>query len=1197
MTTKTTTKDFSSQARRFEHTKAFLDLISLPGEVREIRIIGAKDRPSSTYTYTLSGYYDEPEAMALESSKNAERGKAVYFTLNSVEPELLARADKTLVPKPEATTEDRDILARRLLLFDFDAKRKSNIPSSDDEHQAALDRTREARDLLRERGWPEPVFADSGNGGHLLYRIDLPAEDGGIVQGCLKALGAMLDDDVVQVDQTVFNPARICKLYGTMAKKGTGSKKRPHRYSMVLEAPGVLEVVPGDALEALAALAPEDEPKATTAKSSQRNGNGSSRNGSSKAWTEDAVEAWLADKGLTHKPRRAYKGGSKWVLDVCPLDSSHTDKSAVVTIDAAGVVGFRCQHNSCLGSGWVDVRRMLDADYRQKQDDYRERIEHGADVASNLMNKAKKRNEEAPGALPGLLEQAVQLLYGLVEAEEEPLELTPKQRKALYRAGGDERLFQDGKAIPAGRIRGNVKRLVESFSAEVEAAGAPSSVEIEEEEQARKAAIAAWKAIQKTQVKAEVKKVKAEAGAKRQEKRADPCIERLNRIFAGVQLKGDSKGFTGTPPTPVPGEQGLEAKPSPEVAWYLQSHLHLMTHTNRLWLYRNGRYQDQGERLVRHGVQWIDESCAHSKRANEVVYWLENENFADPAKVDTSILVNVQNGLLDPMTGKLHPHTPEHLSTIQLPVSWDPEAYNERADQFLQEVLPDDGGQTRAALEEALGYILLPDCRFEKAVMLTGSGGNGKSVFLVWLQAMLGAGNVSNIRLQDLSHNFRPAGLVGKLANIFADLPKDALKETDGFKMLVSGDTLTVEEKYKQPFSFSNRAKLLFSANEMPRSPDRTPAFWRRWIVVPFPNAFKPGTDRKPDPQLKRKLTEDPTALSYLLRLAVEGLQRLLRTGRFTESAELQSAIREYQLDSDPLARWLSEETTFDADAETPKDALWTGFKDWLLERGHVGTPALNTFVKDVRTALAGVVTETRPRTLEAGRQRCFKGIRFLTELEKQERLDEEEKAANADEYGAGPRWSKGGPGGPLVDQAGNADEYGAGPGGPGGPGKTSLSRAEKTKHKVESSTAKGSSDTSKNFPSVKVVSLRQPGPRGPAPMNTGLRPGPEDGPTWTTWTKADATWTRADEYGLEMEPGCLKATIQGFAYQEVADSKTGSIGIGRLRERLLEVLPELGGLPDRKAIEAALEGSGLVVRGDSVLFEVTKATTYEEIF
>ena len=81
------------------------------------------------------------------------------------------------------------------------------------------------------------------------------------------------------------------------------------------------------------------------------------------------------------------------------------------------------------------------------------------------------------------------------------------------------------------------------------------------------------------------------------------------------------------------------------------------------------------------------------------------------------------------------------------------------------------------------------------------------------------------------------------------------------------------------------------------------------------------------------------------------------------------------------------------------------------------------------------------------------------------------------------------------------------------------------------------------------------------------------------------------------MEPGCLKATIQGFAYQEVADSKTGSIGIGRLRERLLEAFPELGGLPDRGAIEAALEGSGLVVRGDSVLFEATKATTYEEIF
>src|SRR5262249_57025876 len=113
-------------------------------------------------------------------------------------------------------------------------------------------------------GWPAPVEADSGNGAHLLYRIDLANNDGaaGLVQGCLAALDWQFSDAAVNVDTTVYNASRICKLYGTLAVKGDATAERPHRRSAILSAPDRPAVVPVDLLGALAARRPPEEPTA-----------------------------------------------------------------------------------------------------------------------------------------------------------------------------------------------------------------------------------------------------------------------------------------------------------------------------------------------------------------------------------------------------------------------------------------------------------------------------------------------------------------------------------------------------------------------------------------------------------------------------------------------------------------------------------------------------------------------------------------------------------------------------------------------------------------------------------------------------------------------------------------------------------------------------------------------------------------------
>jgi hypothetical protein len=134
------------------------------GQVVEVRILNAP--------HTVSGYYDDFAQMATDALAYSGRA-AVYATLNPVNPALMARAANRLQPKPRATTTDADILRRRWLPIDFDPVRPADISSTDAEHEAALERARGCRAHLRQEGWPEPILADSGNGAHLLYRIDL----------------------------------------------------------------------------------------------------------------------------------------------------------------------------------------------------------------------------------------------------------------------------------------------------------------------------------------------------------------------------------------------------------------------------------------------------------------------------------------------------------------------------------------------------------------------------------------------------------------------------------------------------------------------------------------------------------------------------------------------------------------------------------------------------------------------------------------------------------------------------------------------------------------------------------------------------------------------------------------------------------------------------------------------------------------
>ncbi len=205
-----------------------------PGEVAELRAFSDRG--------TTSGYFDDYRELTSVAAGLDDRGYQVYVTLNPVLPALLARSENRLESRPKATTTDSDIVKRSWLPIDLDPVRPSGISASDLEKQAAIQRGAEIRGYLTARGWPDPLEADSGNGAHLLYGVDLPndRESLELVRGVLEALDFLFSDGAVSVDTGVANAARIWKLYGTTARKGDSTEDRPHRRSRLLKVPDMV---------------------------------------------------------------------------------------------------------------------------------------------------------------------------------------------------------------------------------------------------------------------------------------------------------------------------------------------------------------------------------------------------------------------------------------------------------------------------------------------------------------------------------------------------------------------------------------------------------------------------------------------------------------------------------------------------------------------------------------------------------------------------------------------------------------------------------------------------------------------------------------------------------------------------------------------------------------------------------------------
>lgn len=303
----------------------------------------------------------------------------------------------------------------------------------------------------------------------------------------------------------------------------------------------------------------------------------------------------------------------------------------------------------------------------------------------------------------------------------------------------------------------------------------------------------------------------------------------------------------------------------------------------------------------------------------------------DETRWATNSLLCLANGALDPATGTLYPHSPEHHLVNKVDITYDPDAACPLWLQTLDEIFapdPDKEDKIRL-LQEYIGYCLVPDTRMCQFLWMVGGGGNGKSLILSILTELIGRENVGNSQIERLDRAFVRAELQGKLVNISSEMSAQATVSDGYLKQIVSGDLIEAERKHEKPFSFKPYARLIAATNNLPRLLDHSDGFFRRAIILRFNRQF---TEQDRDINRENRLRAE---LPGILNWALAGLRALNARGRFVIPPSSEHEILRYRTDSDPIRQYAEEKLVQDRDSRVQSRELYEDYVQWSRGNGY----------------------------------------------------------------------------------------------------------------------------------------------------------------------------------------------------------------------------------------------------------------------
>lgn len=362
-----------------ETIKRWWNIFVGDGGFTEVRILGK---------FQYSGYFKSVDNLIAQIEPFTEmEDEQIYFILNKIEDACYGRQQcEKMVKSPKATTSDNNITRRKWVLIDYDPIRPSGVNASDEEFDLAYKKAQDVFVFLRDQGFHDPIVCKSGNGWHTIFPCDLPNDDStrDLISKFLQSIALMFNDDKVDIDEAVFNAARICKLYGTVAKKGANLQDRPWRMSEIVYVPDNLECNDRSLFEKVANMLPKEEPKPAQG----------AYNGASNEPFD--LEDFLRRHGIGYKKEICSKW-TKYVLDHCLFNPEHKGKDACIIQMPSGAIKYACLHNSCQQHTWQEVRMMYEPDAYERRNDYQQRQQSQQQPKSNYDRKPKPQiKEEIP---------------------------------------------------------------------------------------------------------------------------------------------------------------------------------------------------------------------------------------------------------------------------------------------------------------------------------------------------------------------------------------------------------------------------------------------------------------------------------------------------------------------------------------------------------------------------------------------------------------------------------------------------------------------------------------------------------------------------------------------------------------------------------------------------------------------------------
>ncbi|WP_431753895.1 DNA primase family protein [Nitrososphaera sp.] len=383
-----------------------------------------------------------------------------------------------------------------------------------------------------------------------------------------------------------------------------------------------------------------------------------------------------------------------------------------------------------------------------------------------------------------------------------------------------------------------------------------------------------------------------------------------------------------------------------------------------------GIYVNDGEQFIESQLE-MGASGVTVHKVKEVVEKIRRRTFTKRDNFDSDPdMLNVEDCWIKLNTGEVFSHNADRLSISKLPIRYEQKAKCFEIKKFLKSTLDDED---IVKVVRMIGYLLEPSCKHQKAFMLVGNGSNGKSVIIDLLAAFVGKSNTSNVSLQGLSERFGTSDLYGKWLNTHADIPNKKIAETSNFKLLAAGETIRAEKKGKDSYTFRNRAKMVFSANDIPPSDDESDGYFRRWVIVNFRRTFE-GADA--DTGLIKKLTT-PEELSGLLNVALAARKALENEHGFPKES-IEQIKAAYETGASRVREFLEQKCEIDV-----------GDKALSIEASHLqhayreygrskGERILDDNILGKELKRLGV--ENRLKAIGGRRRHCYIGIRLKVE-------------------------------------------------------------------------------------------------------------------------------------------------------------------------------------------------------------------------